>query len=304
MAGGCGAYDFGKEGYLTWGDKNVGVTPYSKIREVIKENADKVTLISRARTYIEGVDGYYDSVNRDSSYPKNQRKRQLQYNLNAFGYIGFIQQDFENYRPLEEKGLLDFNTDKKRFAIGDGRYYASKNTSPGLASFFTEDTATGPALIDVPASPLVYGTVAYMDKDSIPLKIYRRSGRDWPDEKITSGTVKISLDIYRKLDSAFVIKASGADSNPQIMFDPQGRLNVMENGKWLQKNLSITDNTWTKLFVEINFNTEKYIVTTDSDPENPVALSFDKENIALDGLTIKSLKADFCLDNINMTWSW
>lgn len=67
MAGGCGAYDFSKEHYLTWGDGSLGVLPYGEIRKTIEESGQKVLLISRTRAYIPEADGYYDATNRDTS---------------------------------------------------------------------------------------------------------------------------------------------------------------------------------------------------------------------------------------------
>ncbi|MBN2456884.1 MAG: family 10 glycosylhydrolase [Sedimentisphaerales bacterium] len=304
MAGGCGAYDFSKEGYLTWGDGNIGVTPYSEIRKTIDESGNDVKLISRARTYIEDVDGYYDSTNRDSTYPKNQRKRQLESNIKTFGYIGFIQQDFENCRPLEEKGLLDFTTGKKRYAIGNCRYLASKNTTPGLASFFTEDKTVSPALIDAEANPVVYGTVVYMDKSSVPFGIHRRTGTSWPDEKIDTGKVKMSLDIYRKPGSSFLVKCRGENENPAVMFDSKGQLQLMKEGKWTASGLFIKENVWTKLFIELDFKAGRYIVVTGNNFNDFASSSFDREKTALDGLFIKCNEGAFCFDNINMIWSW
>jgi len=48
MAGGCGAYDFRNEHYLTWGDGNFGVTPYDEIRRAIDIPLPAMTRTTRS----------------------------------------------------------------------------------------------------------------------------------------------------------------------------------------------------------------------------------------------------------------
>ncbi|MBN2456324.1 MAG: hypothetical protein JXB29_07310 [Sedimentisphaerales bacterium] len=307
MAGSMGAYDFSKEGYLTWGDGELGVTPYEEIRKVISQSSHNVKLITRARTYIEAADGYYDAVNRDSTYPKNQRIKQLKENLAKYGSTGYIEQDFDTCKPLEKTGYVDFRGVGKRYFIGDPRYYASKNSSPGWAGPLTEDTATSPALVDL-AKIAGKGMGVYLDNTGGALTIIRRTGRDWPDELVSNGKLIITFDCYRKASAAINVSTMAGrgvrDSSIQISVDENGKLLAGKTGKMVATNHNIPENTWTTLGIDIDFDKASYSVTANGQNIADAAGSLNAKRTAFDGLMFNCREGAVYIDNIKAKWSW
>ncbi|MBM4079651.1 MAG: hypothetical protein FJ278_08120 [Planctomycetes bacterium] len=318
MAGGCGAYDFGKEHYLTWADKNVGVLPYEEFRKVIDESGRKVQLITRVRTYIPAADGYYDSVNRDIRYPKLQRQEQLAENLARHGRIGWIEQDFEGCAPLEQKGYLDFRLGGPRYFLGDPRYYASRNSSPGWAGALTSDRANPPALVDL--SPVGgKGFAVFLKAGARVLAITRRAGSDWPDEPISRGKAILSFDLHRTPDagtspSSFLASTllnqryldrppAATDKNLQLKITEAGALSVWNGKDWSAAAGSLDGRAWTKVSLEMDFGTGVHRPSVNGQPA-AAGGSFDPSKLAFDGIGFAPLTGAAYVDNVSVSWSW
>jgi hypothetical protein len=302
MAGSAGAYDFSKEGYLTWGDGNLGVTPYPEIRKIINQSGRNVKIITRSRAYIQGVNGYYDSSNRDEGYPKKQRVIQLQDNLTKYGKINFIDQDFENYLPLEKTGCLDYTFGSKRWFIGDARYYYSKNSSPGFSGPFTTDVNSSPALVDVNE---IHGRgfAAYVSSGGKELTIFRRTGPGWPDQPLSSGHVTISFDFYRKPNASFSVSTLnyGSQARPasiQFQILDNGKITVPSADKLMDTKLQADQNIWQHASISVDFQKEQFILAINDSGSSPV--KFRKKDSEICGLRFKCRSQGYFVDNVKI----
>jgi hypothetical protein len=299
MAGSAGAYDFGKEGYLTWGDGELGVTPYTEIRKVIAASGNKVNLITRTRAWIEGADGYYDSSNRDEGYPKKQRAVQLEQNRAKYGTIGYIEQDFEDAMGPAEKGCLDCTYGGKRYFIGDMRYRASRNTSPGFAGPFTTDTAMSPAIVNVAAMG-GKGYAAYIDAKGTAMNIHRRSGAGWPDEAVSSGKAEICFDLCRAEGAAVSIETitmngKAAAGRIALKINEHG---ILEAGGKTSGG-AIAEKVFVPIKIVVDLDTGSYTVSAaGKEPAGEVA--FEKETAAFNGLNFRCHAGSAYIDNVKI----
>ncbi|OHB57163.1 MAG: hypothetical protein A2Y12_13535 [Planctomycetes bacterium GWF2_42_9] len=303
MAGSAGAYDFSKEGYLTWGDGNLGVTPYVEMRKAIDKSGRDIKLLTRTRAYIEGADGYYDSSNRDESYPKKQRAIQLQENLAKYGKIVFIDQNFENVLPLEKTSCLDCTFGGKRWFIGDARYYSSKNSSPGFAGPFTTNVNSSPALVDVTGIN-GKGFAAYIDSDGKELTVIRRTGPGWPDLPLSSGHVTISFAIYRKPGAKLSIGTLnyGNQAQPatiQLIISDSGKITASSANKWVDAKLGVAQNCWQLVNISVNFEKGTFVLAVDNSSSAPIQL--EKEKAAFNGLGFRCRSQDAFVDDLKIT---
>ncbi len=306
MAGGCGAYDFSQEGYLTWGDTSFGATPYTDIRKVINESGNNVSLITRSRAYLEGANGYYDSSNRDEGYPKRQRQLQVEGNLAKDGKINFIDQDFENGLPLEEKGYLDCTYGGKRYFVGDMRYWAKENTSPGFAGPLTGDIKQSPAIIDL-AAVEGQGKGVYIDEKGLPLRIARRTGIGWPDDPINKGKAVVSFDVYFEASSlivsTIVLNGKPVEGSIGVKIDEAGKLMLNSDGQWKPAGVSVQTGKWTSVKLDIDFENALYSVAAD-DVKGEISIPIKDGKAAFNGLSFKCYLGAAYVDNIKVQWVW
>ncbi|MFC1596387.1 family 10 glycosylhydrolase [Planctomycetota bacterium] len=312
MAGGCGAYDFSKEHYLTWGDGSIGVTSYEEIREEIDRSGNKVLLISRTRAFIPGVDGYYDATNRDVGYVKNQREEQLAVNLKRHGSIGWIEQDFEGLESLGEHGHLDWRSGSQRYFIGDPRYHAGKNTSPGLAGPLTTDPAHSPALVDVSGLG-GRGTAVCLREGGRAFEIIRRTGRDWPDDPISKGKAVLSFDIMRKSPAAFAVTTllnqryvgrlpAAAENNLQLKTNDSGSVSLWNGKEWSVAASTLPERSWVNLSMELDYEQGKCALKIDGQTAASEILDSGKQ--WFDATAFACETSEVYIDNISIRWSW
>jgi len=306
MAGGCGAYDFSSEGYLTWGDTSFGAIPYTDIRKVISESGNDVSLITRSRAYLEGANGYYDSSNRDEGYPKRQRQLQLEQNMAKDGKINFIDQNFESDLPLEKKGYLDCTYGGKRYFIGDMRYWANENISPGFSGPLTGDIKQSPAIVDLTAAK-GQGTGVYIDEKGLPLMIARRTGIGWPDEPLNKGKVTVSFDLYCQpsslVISTIMLNGKPVEGNIGVKIDETGMLLINSAGKWLATGQTLEAGVWASIKLNIDFQAGSYNAVYGSGSTDVFATIEDGKG-SFNGLSFKCYSGQAYIDNVKVEWVW
>jgi hypothetical protein len=258
------------------------------------------------------VDGYYDATNRDVSQPRSQRQEQLASNLRKYGRIGWIEQDFDGLIPLANTGCLDFRFGSRRYFIGDGRYQASRNSSPGFAGPVTEDLEQCPAVVDV--SALGRRGAAVCLRPSCPvLEISRRTGRDWPDDPIAKGHVVSSVLIYRTpiaeltisslLDRRYVRTLPAADQKSfQVRIDCKGGVSIWTGKQWSAPAGAIAPDIWTALNLELDYAQGRFAVNIDG--QAVVTGTFAPEPHAFDGLAFACTASEAYIDNVKVDWSW
>ncbi|NUQ61504.1 MAG: hypothetical protein HUU20_03385 [Pirellulales bacterium] len=311
MAGGCGAYDFRKENYLTWGDGAIGVTPYEEIRNEIERSGNKVQLISRSRNYIPGADGYYDAANRDVASVKSQRQEQLAANLKRHGKIAWIDQDFQS-GPLEKTGCLDYRTGSRRYYIGDPRYYASRNRSPGFAGPLTLDPAQSPALVDVSGKGGA-GMAACLREKGLGLEITRRTGSSWPDDPISKGKAVVGFDLMRQPGSECGMSLlhdrrggpglpAATEQNLQLKIDGKGVLSVWNGKQWSTTGRTVAEGAWTTVCLDVDLESETYGLRIQGQSGASGKIQADK--LVFDGLAFACTKGEIHVDNVQTHWSW
>lgn len=306
MAGGCGAYDFGNEGYLTWADGEVGVIPYPEIRAEVEKAGHDIQIISRERRPLAGTDGYFDASARlDLIYARKQRNDQFAANMKRDGTIHFLSQDFENVRPLEEKGHLDFTSGEKSFFVGDSRYHASANVSPGLAGPLSEDGTKSPALIDL--APMGRKGVGVRLSDSqLPFTIHHRTGPDFPNDAIGWGKASAAVDIWRSVDASFAVNLGSREEyrpdHPQIHVDASGAITLLEKGKASSSVGQLPAETWGELRFETDFDAKKWTLSLNGTPL--ATRSLDPDKAAYDALRVAVSKGTVAIDNIDVDWAW
>lgn len=306
MAGGCGAYNFSKEGYLTWADGGFGVTPYPEVRAEVEKSGNKILVVSRERRPLEGTDGYFDASARlDLPYARKQRAGQLQANMKKDGVIHFIRQDFEDCRPLEKKGYLDFTFGGKRFFTGDSRYFASRNTSPGFAGPISEDPAMSPTLVDLSSTGRKGWGIRLADR-KVPLTLHRRTGDDWPDDPIGVGKASARVDILRTTGASLLVglgrRNGQIPEHPQVRLDETGAVSVLEGGKWVATGGALADGAWGALRFDVSFEAKTWTLSLDGKPLATRPL--DSAKAAFDALLFSVAGEAAYVDNVRVDWIW
>jgi len=302
MAGGCGSYDFSKEHYLTWADGEIGGIPYDEIRKVINGSGHKVNLISRSRRYIDGVDGWYIASNYDNAFAQRQRTQQLKENMAKYGRIGFIEQDFDTSVPLEKVGFLDCTFGGKRYFVGDERYFASKNTSPGFAGPLTTEMKVSPALVNVSKTG-GKGNAVFLDGKGRSLSIIRMTGIDWPDAPVSMGKVIVSFDIYKLSgDTTITVTAllhKESDANSMVLsFARNNNLTFTSNGRSAMAVAEIAPISWVpiQMQLDIDIGTCLIMVSGKKVSEQPCTVG----KMAFDGLGFRCDSGSGYVDNIKV----
>lgn len=306
MAGGCGAYDFGKEGYLTWADGGLGTTPYPEIKAEVKKSGHDILVISRERQKLEGADGYFDASARlDLEYARKQRSEQLTENMKRDGVIHFIQQDFEKISPLEKNGFLDFGFEGKRFFIGDSRYYPETNSSPGFAGPLTEDANRSPALVDLSSTGRKGWGVLLADPQT-PFTIFRRTGSDFPDDAIAVGEARITVDVYCSPGTSLKIELGRRNEfspeNPRITIGPEGAISVFDEGKLSKPVGTLSSRSWGTVQFDANFSSNTWTLSLNG--KSIATRPLDSAKASIDAIRFTVSSGTASIDNIQANWAW
>lgn len=237
---------------------------------------------------------------------------QLAQNLARYGKIGFIEQDFENCIPLEKTGYLDYTYGGKRCFIGDMRYWAGKNTSPGFAGPLTADITQNPAIIDLHSID-GRGFGVYLDERGKIFMIARRTGVGWPDEPLARGKVDISFDVYKTSlkhsSSLLTVAAMTLNGNPtpnniKLKFDQDSKVLIDSQGKWIPSKYSVPNDVWASVKVNVDFNTDTCVLMVNEKKADALTTSFDAAKGAFNGLEFRCNAGAVYLDNIKLVWSW
>jgi hypothetical protein len=212
---------------------------------------------------------------------------------------------------LEKNGYLDFRTGSKRYFVGDPRYLASRNRSPGMAGPLTAEVLRSPAL--VAAGPGGKGMAVCLREGGLPLEIHRRTGPDWPDEPIAKGKMSIGFDVLRTARSAIGLTTSWGRANPwklpaageknvQWRVDGEGAVSVWNGHAWQAAGAPWETDRWTAIRLDVDYEATTLAVAAGA--QRGVAVKFDPQKLAIDSLVFACLKGEVLVDNIEVRWSW
>lgn len=230
-------------------------------------------------------------------------------------YLEFVQKyepDFEGLESLGEHGYLDWRSGSQRYFIGDPRYHAGKNTSPGLAGPLTTDPAHSPALVDVSGLG-GRGTAVCLREGGRAFEIIRRTGRDWPDDPISKGKAVLSFDIMRKSPAAFAVTTllnqryvgrlpAAAENNLQLKTNDSGSVSLWNGKEWSVAASTLPERSWVNLSMELDYEQGKCALKIDGQTAASEILDSSKQ--WFDATAFACETSEVYIDNISIRWSW
>lgn len=214
---------------------------------------------------------------------------------------------------MEKKGYLDFRQGGRRYFIGDARYSASRNTSPGFSGGLTNNPANPPALVDVSGLGR-RGYAAYLKAGSTPLPVTRRTGWDWPDDPLSKGKAFVSFDLYRKSGGEVLLSTllnqtylnqppASTEQNVQLKIDGDGGMSVWNGKEWSAPAGSMPERVWTTVSLELDYTKGTYALALKGYPVGASG-SFDSSKITFDGVGFAAVTGEVYVDNVKVLWSW
>jgi hypothetical protein len=257
------------------GDCGTGYKPddvsYAQVNNYIAASAHpEIKLIKAGAGYDPNTDGSMDnSDGADKSFADSQRDSQILDILSSQGYIGYIEQNFDEFPS--------YTYPRANGGIGDSHYFPSLNKSPGFWERFG-DIDDGYAVIQDEFRYGDYGKAAKLIRGNGTVSARRSVSPGYSvDDPLQSGYAVFESRIYIQDVSGGMVVYLTNFNQPNVFeiglyIRPNtGRLLYIDNGSWVNTDKYMAANQWHKVKFRLDMTAKKYSVYIGEDSETEVA---------------------------------
>ncbi len=272
------------KGYLTNAYYGVGVYPVSTFRSFINASPNpNIKLIYGGGPYFNfttppaGTDGWRTDGSTDLYYLGwYQRWQQWKADIQEFGYIKYIEQDFDGF-TVNSKGMSG--------GLGESRYNPTKRKCEGLWYEFGDGSDNKPVIQNDVYNGLSGNAVKITrDSDGVSgILLGRHYGRPdrskmfyTVDNSIFNGKCTYEFSLYRK-DSASALSAYLQydvvyNYNVGIFIGSgvEGTVSFANNGALVATSKKLGVGTWQKFIIEVNLENSTYSVFMGAEKESSI----------------------------------
>jgi hypothetical protein len=147
----------------------------------------------------------------------------------------------------------------------------------------------------------------------LPLEIIRRTGPDWPDDPISTGTAIISFDLLRKPGSVLAMTTlanrrgtrsldPAAERNMQLKTDDSSAVGIWNGNAWSAASLALAADSWAKMSLELDYTQGTFALRLNG--QHVASGQFDSAKQPFDGLAFACAKGEAYTDNVHVRWAW
>lgn len=273
--------DSASKGYLTNTIAGKGTVPYTILHDYIKnsKHPEIKIIASGAPSYFyssppAGADGWRCDIWYDSyTLAWYQRWEQWKKDIKDFGYIKFIDQDFDTF-PKNNSGYSG--------GWGDGWYTPKLRACPGCWYKLGDGND---------ARPVTQDDIKHGDKGNAIKLISAADGRntlvgwhssapdrsnftDCLDNAITNGTANFEFWLYRSMEESSVsvyFQSDDYEKDVGLQVAPlTGKISYSNAGKWTESSYDMPVEQW-----------QKFTIAVDMDKQNYSAYAGDGEKIEI-----------------------
>jgi len=274
-------HESGTRGYLTNINRGEGSLALETLTEHIKQSKHpEIKIITTgAPSYFyplppEGSGGWRCNMFYDAYHLAwFQRWEQWKRDLQDFGHIKFIEQNFDGF-PTDNNGVAG--------GWGDGRYFPDLRASPGFWATLGDGSDEKPiaqeAVRHGEKGRAMKLTASAQGNSALTARHFSAPDRSTYtaclDPAITNGKCDFSFWLYRPTEQSAVIaylQGDGNETDVGVKVSPQnGRLSYSQKGEWVETTSSLPVGEWQKIVFNVDLDRASYTVSAGSSGQDKV----------------------------------
>ena len=267
--GSCVGGDCGT-GYLSDPPHGIGILPITTVKAYITASSNPgIEIVKGSSTYDADADGNLaDSGTEDKAFAQAERDAQIQQVLNEYGYVGYIEQDFDDFPT--------FTVGRANGGFGSSQYFPSVNSSAGWWEDFGEEADLTSHIQDaVFHGPS--GKAAMVTRGNGVLSARRSVSPGYSvDAALSSGYATFEFWVCRKTSQGelFVNLRNFNQAVYEVgiwIKAGTGLIYKKVGATWVDTGVALNPGVWHKVTYKLDLDSKQYSVYTGENSETTVA---------------------------------